>query len=400
MFCAEQLMRCGDAGLAEQRHGAAMAELAETIERHFWELSDATWLARYAADYDDLQIAFDRACARHDADVAAATGIALTRLDHLRSVNAPRLARAAALHALLPSASAQASAWIWSCLASHGLLALEVVSRLEAATAAVKAWRRQGDAMRLHFALGFHASESARVRDFETAQRLLDEAHALEQPAWPLKRLMWGASVVAGVCIHQGDARGYRDASRLELAYAERAGAERAAAWARLKLADAALMAGDRDEAIALGEAAVRELRALDQPSNMGLALSNLCAALLLEGELARAREAAAEALPLLWRNGWAYLLLDSLAYLSARDGQALFGARLLGVADAWYANHGDERQPNEASLERLAAAAIKAALGDDSAAQIRAEGRALGDADAQAIARQVAAGPRPPSTA
>ncbi|MEO6743426.1 MAG: winged helix-turn-helix domain-containing protein [Caldimonas sp.] len=391
LFCAEQLERCGDGALAGQRHGVAMAELAEAVEHDYWEMSDAAWLARYAAEYDDLQMAFDRALGRHGVDVAAATGIALVRLDHLRSVNAPRLARAAALHALLPEAAPRAQARIWSCIASHGLIALDVVSRLEAANRAVDAWRDQGDAMRLHFALGFLASESARARDFDTAARMLDEVRALEQATWPVKRLMWGASVVAGVCIHLGDAQGYRDASRRELAFAERAGADRAAAWSRLKLADAALMAGDIREAIELGRAAVDELRALDQPSNMGLALSNLCAALLLVGELAGARDAAAEALPLLWRNGWHYLLLDSLAYLAALDGLGEQGARLLGFADAWYAAHGDERQPNEATLERRAADTIASALGDEGCAQARAAGRALGDAEAQALAAEVA---------
>jgi predicted ATPase/DNA-binding winged helix-turn-helix (wHTH) protein len=390
LFCAEQLQRCGDAALAEQRHGAALAELAEAVERDFWEMSDAAWLARYAAEYDDLQVAFDRALGRRDVEVAATTGIALVRLDHLRSVNAPRLARAAALHALLPEAGPRARAWIWSCIASHGLLALDVVSRLEAANQAVAAWREQGDPMRLHFALGFLASESARARDFATAARMLDEVRALEDPSWPMKRLMWGASVVAGVCIHLDDAQGYRDASRRELAFAEKAGADRAAAWARLKLADAALMAGDCAEAIALGRAAVDELRILDQPSNMGLALSNLCAALLLEGDRSGARAAAAEALPLLWRNGWHYLLLDSIAYLAALEGRADAGARLLGVADAWYTAHGDERQPNEARLARRAAAAIAAALGDVAATQARMAGRALDESAAQALAAEV----------
>ena len=112
-----------------------------------------------------------------------------------------------------------------------------------------------------------------------------------------------------------------------------------------------------------------------------------------MNGERERARRAAAEALPLLWRNGWAYLLLDSLAYLAALDGNGIEGARLLGVADAWYANHGDARQPNEATLEGLAAGAIAALLGDRASAQGRAEGRALDDPEALALARRVAAG-------
>ncbi len=313
------------------------------------------------------------------------------RLDHLRSVNAPRLARAAALHALLPDATPRARAWIWSCIASHGLIALDVVSRLEAAKRAVDAWREQGDAMRLHFALGFLASESARARDFDTAARMLDEVRALEQPTWPVKRLMWGASVVAGVCIHLGDAQGYRDASRRELAFAERAGADRAAAWARLKLADAALMAGDIGEAIDLGRGrrrraarprpAVEHGPGPEQPVRRAAAGGRPRRRPRRSGGSAAAAVAQRLALP-----------AARFARLPRGPRRPLpsSGARLLGFADAWYAAHGDERQPNEATLERRAAATIAAALGDDACAEARAAGRALGDADAQALAGAV----------
>lgn len=394
VFCAEQLERCGDAAVAEQRHGDAIAGLAHEAEESFWEMSDASWLASYGGDYDDLRAAFDRAVARRDAEVAAASGIALTRLDHLRGVNLPRSDRAQALHALLPIASARARALIWSSLAAHGLIAFDVVSRLEAASQAVAAWRAQAEPMRLHFALGFHAAESARARDFETAELMLAQARALEDPSWPIRRLMWGASATAGVCIHRGDAQGYRAASRLELQLAEQAGADRAAAWARLKLADAALMAGDHAEAVVLGEAAVTELRKLDQPSNLGLALTNLCAALLLGGRAQRAREVAAQALPLMWRNGWAYLLADSLALLAALDARHVEAARLLGFADAWYAGHRDERQPNEAALECAAAGRIEAALGRPRCQQERSDASRLRDEEVEALARSVLGAP------
>jgi tetratricopeptide (TPR) repeat protein len=390
MFAAEQLAQHDETAQALQRHGEAMASLAEQVERAFWETADRPWLARHAPDYDDLQVAFDRACQRQDADVAARTGSALLRLDHLRNINAPRRARAEALYRLVPHASLQARAWIWSCIASHGLIALDVVSRLDASGQAVAAWRQLGDRARLHFALGFHAAECARAHDFEAADRALAEARALEDADWPLRRRMWGASARAGVCIHRGDAAGYREASRIELALAERAGAERAAAWARLKLADAALMAGDHDEAIELGRLAVAELHELDQPSNLGLALSNLCAALLLSGNDEPAREAAAQALPLTWRSGWGYLVLDSVALLAARDGRAELAAQLLGHVDAWYAAHGDERQPNEALLARRAAEAIEAVVGARQAATLRAAGSALTEAEAEALAGAV----------
>jgi predicted ATPase/DNA-binding winged helix-turn-helix (wHTH) protein len=388
LFGMEQWALLGEAADVRARHGSAMAILAGEVEDSYWSMPDSTWLAQHAADYDDLRAAFDRACARSDADVAAITGMALTRLDHLRNVNAPRRQRAEALHALLPAAGSRARAWIWSCIASHGLIALEVVTRVEAARHAAEAWRAEGDPMRLHYALGFQAAESARVGDFATARQLLAQADALEDPSWPTRRRMWGSSARAGVCIHLGDAEGYRAASRSELALAIEAGAVRAAAWARLKLADAALMAGAVDEAILLGQEVVGELRDLQQPSNLGLALSNLCAALLQRGDPERARQAAIEALPLMGRNGWAYMLLDSVALLAAIDGDGTRALHLIGYTDAWYRRHHDSRQPNELALANRARAVCAAALDARSLTALVEAGERLSDAAAEAVAR------------
>lgn len=393
LFYLQQLQQQGRLSAALARHGQALAALGDEAEAAFWQTPESAWLARHAPDYDDLQAAFDRACARGDADCAARTGAALLRLDHLRNVHTSRRQRAEALHALLPHAGALAQALIWSGIASHGLIAMEGVSRADAARHAVDAWRALGDPMRLHFALGFLAAERAREHDFDSAEALLAECRLLERPDWPPRRLMWGASAASGVQIHRGDGPGYRAATRRELELAERAGAERAAAWARLKLADAALMAGDCDEAIALGEAAVQALRQLDQPSNLGLALSNLCAARLLGGRPSAAA-AALEALPLMWRSGWGYLLADGIALLAAQAGQAEAAGQLLGHADAWYAHHGDTRQPNEAALARRAAARIEADLGAEPAAAWRARGGQLDDAAARALALKALAAP------
>jgi len=393
LFAASRLAESGDAAAIERRHGAAMAELAASIETSYWQMSDRQWLARHAPDYDDLQLAFDRACAARDVEVAALTGNALSRLDHLRNIHPLRRRRAESLHALLPLASEQAAAWIWNCIASHGLIALDIVSRLQASAEAVKAWRRVGAPQCLYFALGFHAAECSRALDFDAAEHALAEARALEEPGWPLRRRMWGASAAAGVAIHRGDAAAYRRASRAELDLAERAGAERAAAWARLKLADAALMASDHAEAIELGQLAADELRALDQPSNLGLALTNLCEALLLVDENERALAAAAEALPLMWHSGWAYLLLDAIALLAQRRGRPADAARVLGYASAWYAAHGDQRQPNEAEVARLAQQSLESTLGAPRCEGLQREGAGLSDAQARALAVELVAG-------
>jgi len=198
------------------------------------------------------------------------------------------------------------------------------------------------------------------------SERALDEASQLQDMSWRHVGAMRGAAAVAGAAIYRKDAAGYREASRRELALAEEAGAERAAAWARLKLADAALMAGDTQEAIALGTGAVAQLDALDQPSNLGLALSNLCAAFLLAYDLPAAHHAALRAFPLMWQNEWGYLLLDQIALIAARSGRCQMSATILGFTDAWYAVNNEPRQPNEAEMARLATEAVISTIGVD----------------------------------
>ena len=394
LYAAERLAEPADraeAATAGERHGQAMAALAVEIEVRFWEMGDRPWLDLYACEYDDLQAAFDRACARDDVEVAAPTAHALLRLDTLRGINAPRRRRAELLFAMRSNAGPEAAALIWTCIASHGLIAIREVSRVEAARHAVAAWRALGNPVRLHFALGFHAAGCSRACDFEAADAALAEMRVIEDPAWPLRRRLWGASAWSGVCLHRGDAAGYRTASHKELELADQAGAEGAAAWARLKLADAALMAGDAPQAIELGHCAVSGLRTLTQPSHLGLALSNLCAAQLLEGQHAAAAASAVEALPLMWLSDWGYLLADSLALLAARAGRWTDAGLLLGFVDAWYEVHADERQPNEARLAWLATASVESAIGTSPLAQLRRDGALLTDAHARLLAQSVA---------
>jgi hypothetical protein len=123
-----------------------LADLAAEVETRYWDMGDEPWLAWHAPEYDDLQVAFDRACALREVRTAAVIGTALQRMDHLRSVATARRRRAELLFAMLDEADDEARAWIWSCLTSHNMISLEIVSRLEASTQAgggVAAHRRR-----------------------------------------------------------------------------------------------------------------------------------------------------------------------------------------------------------------------------------------------------------------
>jgi predicted ATPase len=391
MYAAEKLAASGETEATRQRHAAASATLAEAIELEFWRTADTPWLDRHTLDYGDLQAAFEYACRCEDVETAAPIANALLRLDQLRNVNAAVRGRAEAALALarLPAAGVRARAILWSCVAPHGLIAVTSVPRLQASREATAAWRAVGNPQHLYLALGFLASECTRAGEGEAADNLLAEMFAMELPSWPPRLRMRGAAHAGSVYANQGDSAGYRRYGRAELALAEQAGAHRAAAWARLKLADAALMAGDVDEAVWLGREAVGELGALDQPSNLGLASSNLCAALLMAGDAAAAYAMAKQALPLMSQNEWTYLVLDPIALLAAPSGHGVLAAQLLGYVDAWYASHQDPRQPNEARLAKMTVKAIEAAEPTTDLARWRAAGALLTDDQACALALQ-----------
>ncbi|MCW5631836.1 MAG: hypothetical protein KIT17_00725 [Rubrivivax sp.] len=192
----------------------------------------------------------------------------------------------------------------------------------------------------------------------------------------------------------------YRHWNRIALALAEQGGARANAAQARANLADAALMAGDVDEAIEAGRQALAEAQALDLSELTGVTAANLCAAFLAAGRLEEARAAAAEAVQPVWRSGQGAYLSNHLALLGALCGHAAEAAQLLGYADAYCAAHHEGRQPNEAHLAEQAATAAATALGAAELARLRTTGKRLDDAAALALARRIAAPDGPPPAA
>jgi predicted ATPase len=395
IYASEHLAASGETASTLLRHGQAMAQLAEQVGCDYWTMADAPWLARYAPDYDNMQAAFERACGRGDAEIAAATSEALLSMGDLRNDHSTMRSHAAAAHALVPLASPLAQARLWNRIAGHNMLAFTEVPRLSAARERVAAWRRLSDARQLCVALGFLSCACARAREFNEAERTLAEARALEDPRWPPRLRALISFNGSFISIFRADADGYRTASEVTLDLAEEAGAERAAGMARLALADAALMGGDTDQAVLLGREAVAVLEALDQPSNRGLALGNLASALLMHGDVESVRATATQALPLLWRNEMGALLLEFLALLAVSAGQFTVAAQMLGLAERRYAADDDTPQANEARMAQLASIAIDGALGKEEHARLRANGARLTLAQARALQQQILANPK-----
>jgi predicted ATPase len=391
MFASEKLSASNETLSATQRHGSAMATLAEAMESTYWASTDEAWLSRYALDRDDLQAAFEHARVHRAIETAAETCNALQRLDQLRNIRLTLRNRAEEALELMPAESVVAMAWLWnSCALSIFNGSLRAVSRITVAREALAVWRRLGRAQDTYAALCTLAFESARIGDLAMSASALGEATALEDVSWPARRRTLRALAEAGLAIFRGDPAAYRLASQRELALAKEAGADCIAAWARIKLADSALMAGDCDEAIALSRSVAPLLEALDQPSALGSALSILCSALLLAGDLAGAHSTGQRFFPLSWRDE--EYQFDNLALLAARTGRPEISARVLGFTDAWYMANQERRQATAQHLSSLAAEAAGVALGENEQMRIRDAGAAMTAAEAERLLKSLLA--------
>ena len=274
LYATEQLSDAGEAEDVQRRHGQVLAALADTAVHAFSESTDAEWLAAYSGDYDEWALAFQRACARRDPDVAGATGRALCRLDRLRNVDAMDRSRMAAAHALLPLAGP-----------AHGRCC---GNRWRGRSSCNSPMYRESRPCRRRPSL------ARSRRSPPTVPRVVDDgpgvlrlrtigppsttavaaARALEDPAWPPRERLWPATAatVVWALARRPDRLPRACAGRVDARAAGRAMNE--VVWARLNLADYALWAGDAREAISSYEAALAEVRALKWPNMVGYCLS------------------------------------------------------------------------------------------------------------------------------
>ncbi len=392
IYAVEHLAECGETAATMERHGQVMLALAEEAFRDYWITPDRPWLARYAANYEDLEAAFQRAAERKDSAVTAATGEALDCLDEVRGGTYRSRDRKEAVFGLIAGATAPVQAKLWRIVSRLRSGAIGAVSRLTAARECVAAERRLSDPRWLYRALCNFAVESARTGDFDAAMSILAEVERSEDPHWPPRLRIDRPGARGWISNYRGDAATYRSMCRACLALAEQAGAERRVAILSSNLGDAVLMAGELDEAIALLTRAEAELRALDQSQSRGVALCNLACALLMKGDLPAARMALVTALPLMRAHPSGGVIFNHVALVAGRTGQPAQAAQLLGFADAWYASIQDVRQPNEAHLAELVTRAIDTAMEPAEQAELRASGGQFTLPEAESQARRVLA--------
>jgi predicted ATPase/DNA-binding winged helix-turn-helix (wHTH) protein len=392
LYAAERLEEAGETAEMHRRHGVAMAMLANCSQESL-RAGSSGWLASdLAADYPDLELAFERAHARRDADVGASTVTALRKLDQSQGLFSSSGRRVDKACALLAHAGPRAQALLHGFIASCGWISLPGFPRLESALQAVALWRTLEDRRALHDALAMAATEVSRAGNHALADRMLDEARSIEGEDWPSRSVAYRLIHEGWVAQHRGSPLRCCDSLRAALAICERLGEEDMVNSVRLLLASAALAAGNVEEA---GRMVARSGRRGVQEDG-GYALSVLCQALLAAGDVAGARAAAGRVLRSEKLDDVHLLdVMRCVALLAASAGDPHTGALLMSHVER---RRSPGSEPSDRVVEDLthrAWSAIESTLTRDEIAGLRLLGERLDSEEVQRLARQ-AIGSRP----
>jgi tetratricopeptide (TPR) repeat protein len=152
--------------------------------------------------------------------------------------------------------------------------------------------------------------------------------------------------------------------------------------------------AGDLAAGIALGREALALVREYGNAGQVNATVLNLAAYLLAAGELHEAWALSREGLQLARRAQRPMavaIAVQHLAQIAVRRGDTERGARLLGFVNAAYARERHSRQPTEQHEHDRIAVLLRNAYGPGRLAELTAEGAALDEASAAAMALAIA---------
>jgi len=376
-FASHELEAHGESAAAEIRHGAAMAGLVREAEATTWSLPDREWIAAYLPLYPDLEAAFHRACARRDADAASEAGEALSRIDMMRDVELGATERKVALMPLLPAAAPLARARILNCLCRFPQMGAPGLDRVEVSAQRVAAWQQLGKAQVAYIAFASgHVSQLLATGRLEEAVAAMAQARAMEDPAWPSRIRLTGMVGEAYFNLYRLDEAAARKQCSKAIAICEEHGMSTGAARVRSWLARILFAAGELEEAIALLASSMRESET-EQPRHFWMVMATLSAARARVGDYGEARALASRWIAAMEPKRSTFPS-DHVAFVLAIRGHFDAAARLLGLADAEFAERQEVRMIPEAwSAERAAHMAAEA-LGPTQAEQLRSLGTSM----------------------
>jgi non-specific serine/threonine protein kinase len=395
----ERLEAAGKLPALRARHARWFLALAERARDELGGSEQEAWLARLAADHDNLRAALAWCVEHGEAGVGVRMAAALTQFWYLHGHYAEGRAWLARALARADGASRSARA---AALSGAGRLAFlqcdypEATRLLEEALALQRADDdRPGTAESLQ-ALGSIARERG---EHDLAVRRHEESRALWEALGDEAGRGRSEILLAFVAWLRGDHAEALERSERSLAASRRLGDREQVVWSLLNLGAAALGGHDAERARERCEEALVLSREVGYQEGIAWSLNLLGVTARREGRPAEARGRLVESLDLHRELGdrWrAASVLEALAGVACDEGDARRAARLLGAAEAVRERIGTPVPPAERADLEQTLAAVEAALGAEEGERARAEGRALDLEQAAGVAADGPATPAP----
>lgn len=391
-YALEQLAQAGEERALRRRHAQAMCALLAEFDRAVaWEPRFNRLFAELEPEIENIRAALAWA-AGPEGDRELAVGIAALSDWWWNEVDAfnEGLQWCRRLKAWADASDDRAAGVTRFRLCFGGIARVALTSPQEwvgEVRQAVDGFRAAGDRVGLYRALCLLGGPTGDAIDHAIVGRLLDEAAAVEDPAWSPRLRLRRQNALEWWHDLGGRLELAREAGLRNVALAREAGGV-ALVGALSNLADTEFALGHIDRAIALCREAIAESRRLGRPAAVFFAYGNLVPALLARGDLDAAEQAIREGRAAFIRGlGGAFSMLVHLAPLVRRRGDPSLAARLIGAADGAYRRVGQALHPPEARARENLLADLRGALGADRLDALMEEGEAWDEDEAFAQA-------------
>ncbi|HVA28937.1 MAG TPA: NB-ARC domain-containing protein [Candidatus Baltobacteraceae bacterium] len=345
------IMRLGERGgenEVKHKHAAFFTELSGHVASDFGNCSEAEWRARYEPDLENFRAALSWAQV-HD------KGLASTMLGNLKefwfheNLISEGLSRSQVVLASLPVDDDRALGALLA-VATLAWRAGENRTGLDAATRALEIATRKGDARAIataRYGIGWALFKSgeperglAALRDALEAYRVLDD---------PLRTLL--TEIDYAIALKRSDPQRGRALLKSALPTARTSGWPRPVVRIESGLAEYAFLDGSVGIAIELAREALATARAGKSAYALAVALVNLTSYLSVAGDAEEARAVGIEAVNLGRSYGMRIVVewaLQALALGLAERGELRAAAQVLGHVDAFVEEVDAEREPTE----------------------------------------------------
>ena len=386
LYAIEQLDDSGEAAEVAARHARHFAAVFDEASAAWETMPDKDWRERYVPELDNVRTALGWALAQPDQRALAiklAGGSGLL-WGSLALVAEGRAYADRALELLEDDALSSDAAR----LLRHAGLFLHFVDHVRALALLQRAsglYRRLADPLGLGAVQAFIASIHIRHGQEAAANEALTIAKMVLAPASSPKSLFNVRNNLGSLALSTNRLAEARTHFETALVLAKSQKNPTRAALVLANLAEVEFNLGQVDQAVARGRETVGRMRKAGERADLGWALANLASYLLVQGDIAEARQAAHEALLLVREEGGfiVRVCLQQWALLGALDGSHAEAARLLGFVDAGFTAAGETLQPTERQIRDRLWACLSGVLPPDRLKSCGEEGARWSEADA-----------------